>query len=50
VGPALPARPECPLRLRRGISSTFESNAPTYDDQVAKPRLIVETARDIWDD
>jgi 5-methyltetrahydropteroyltriglutamate--homocysteine methyltransferase len=31
-----------------GFSSTFEGNALTYDDQLAKLRLIVETARDIW--
>jgi 5-methyltetrahydropteroyltriglutamate--homocysteine methyltransferase len=33
-----------------GFSSTVEGNAVTYDDQVAKLRLIVETARDIWGD
>ena len=33
-----------------GFSSTFEGNALTYDDQLAKLRLIVETARDIWGD
>src|SRR5437667_370624 len=31
-----------------GFSSTFEGNALTYDEQVAKLRLIVETARDVW--
>jgi 5-methyltetrahydropteroyltriglutamate--homocysteine methyltransferase len=31
-----------------GFSSTFEGNALTYDQQVAKLRLIVETAQDIW--
>jgi methionine synthase II (cobalamin-independent) len=31
-----------------GFSSTFEGNALTYDEQVAKLRLIVETAQDIW--
>jgi 5-methyltetrahydropteroyltriglutamate--homocysteine methyltransferase len=31
-----------------GFSSTVEGNALTYDEQVAKLRLIVETARDIW--
>jgi 5-methyltetrahydropteroyltriglutamate--homocysteine methyltransferase len=31
-----------------GFSSTVEGNALTYDDQVAKLRLIVDTARDIW--
>src|SRR3954464_13356475 len=31
-----------------GFSSTFEGNALTYDDQVAKLRLIVETAQEVW--
>jgi 5-methyltetrahydropteroyltriglutamate--homocysteine methyltransferase len=31
-----------------GFSSTSEGNALTYDEQVAKLRLIVETARDVW--
>ncbi|HEV2256189.1 MAG TPA: 5-methyltetrahydropteroyltriglutamate--homocysteine S-methyltransferase [Streptosporangiaceae bacterium] len=31
-----------------GFSSTVEGNALTYDEQVAKLRLIVETAGDIW--
>ena len=31
-----------------GFSSTFEGNALTYDQQVAKLRLITETAHDIW--
>jgi 5-methyltetrahydropteroyltriglutamate--homocysteine methyltransferase len=31
-----------------GFSSTVEGNALTYDQQVAKLRLIVETAHDIW--
>src|SRR6516162_6644078 len=31
-----------------GFSSTFEGNALTYDEQVAKLRLIVETAREVW--
>ena len=31
-----------------GFSSTVEGNALTYDEQVAKLRLIVDTARDIW--
>ena len=31
-----------------GFSSTVEGNALTYDEQVAKLRLIVETARDVW--
>jgi 5-methyltetrahydropteroyltriglutamate--homocysteine methyltransferase len=31
-----------------GFSSTVEGNALTYDDQVAKLRLIVETADEVW--
>ena len=31
-----------------GFSSTSEGNALTYDDQLAKLRLIVETAQEIW--
>jgi 5-methyltetrahydropteroyltriglutamate--homocysteine methyltransferase len=31
-----------------GFSSTVEGNAVTYDEQVAKLRLIVEVARDVW--
>jgi methionine synthase II (cobalamin-independent) len=31
-----------------GFSSTFEGNALSYDQQVAKLRLIVETAREVW--
>jgi 5-methyltetrahydropteroyltriglutamate--homocysteine methyltransferase len=31
-----------------GFSSTHEGNAVTRQDQVAKLRLVVETARDIW--
>jgi 5-methyltetrahydropteroyltriglutamate--homocysteine methyltransferase len=31
-----------------GFSSTVEGNALTYDEQVAKLRLIVDTARDVW--
>jgi 5-methyltetrahydropteroyltriglutamate--homocysteine methyltransferase len=33
-----------------GFSSTVEGNALTYEEQVAKLRLIVETARDVWGD
>jgi 5-methyltetrahydropteroyltriglutamate--homocysteine methyltransferase len=33
-----------------GFSSTVEGNALSYDEQVAKLRLIVETARDVWGD
>ncbi|HKA03329.1 MAG TPA: 5-methyltetrahydropteroyltriglutamate--homocysteine S-methyltransferase [Acidimicrobiales bacterium] len=31
-----------------GFSSTVEGNALTYDEEVAKLRLIVETAREVW--
>ena len=31
-----------------GFSSTVEGNALTYDQQVAKLRLIVETAHEVW--
>ncbi|HTX28225.1 MAG TPA: 5-methyltetrahydropteroyltriglutamate--homocysteine S-methyltransferase [Streptosporangiaceae bacterium] len=33
-----------------GFSSTSEGNTLTQDEQLAKLRLIVETARDIWGD
>jgi 5-methyltetrahydropteroyltriglutamate--homocysteine methyltransferase len=31
-----------------GFSSTVEGNALTIDDEMAKLRLIVETAREVW--
>jgi len=31
-----------------GFSSTVEGNVLTYDEQVAKLRLIVETASEVW--
>jgi 5-methyltetrahydropteroyltriglutamate--homocysteine methyltransferase len=31
-----------------GFSSTVEGNALTHDEQVAKLRLIVETAQEVW--
>jgi methionine synthase II (cobalamin-independent) len=31
-----------------GFSSTVEGNALTHDEQVAKLRLIVETAHEVW--
>jgi len=31
-----------------GFSSTVEGNALSYEEQVAKLRLIVETAREVW--
>ena len=33
-----------------GFSSTVEGNALTYEEQIAKLRLIVETAREVWGD
>jgi 5-methyltetrahydropteroyltriglutamate--homocysteine methyltransferase len=32
-----------------GFSSTVEGNVLSYDDEVAKLRLIVETAEEVWD-
>ena len=31
-----------------GFSSTVDGNALTYEEQVAKLRLVVETAREVW--
>jgi 5-methyltetrahydropteroyltriglutamate--homocysteine methyltransferase len=31
-----------------GFSSTVEGNALTYEEQVAKLRLVVETAAEVW--
>ena len=31
-----------------GFSSTMEGNTVTLDDQIAKLRLVVETAREVW--
>jgi len=31
-----------------GFSSTVEGNVLTHDEQVAKLRLIVETAEEVW--
>jgi 5-methyltetrahydropteroyltriglutamate--homocysteine methyltransferase len=31
-----------------GFSSTFEGNAISYEQQVAKLELIVETAAEVW--
>jgi 5-methyltetrahydropteroyltriglutamate--homocysteine methyltransferase len=31
-----------------GFSSTVEGNALSIDEQIAKLRLIVETAREVW--
>jgi methionine synthase II (cobalamin-independent) len=32
-----------------GFSSTVEGNSLTLDEEIAKLRLVVETARDVWD-
>jgi 5-methyltetrahydropteroyltriglutamate--homocysteine methyltransferase len=31
-----------------GFSSTVEGNALSYDEEVAKLRLVVETAAEVW--
>jgi 5-methyltetrahydropteroyltriglutamate--homocysteine methyltransferase len=31
-----------------GFSSTVEGNTLTIDDEIAKLRLVVETAREVW--
>jgi 5-methyltetrahydropteroyltriglutamate--homocysteine methyltransferase len=31
-----------------GFSSTVEGNTVTYDEEVAKLRLIVEVAQEVW--
>ena len=31
-----------------GLSSTFEGNELTVEDQLAKLRLVVETAEEVW--
>jgi 5-methyltetrahydropteroyltriglutamate--homocysteine methyltransferase len=31
-----------------GFASTAEGNALTIDDEIAKLRLVVETAREVW--
>ena len=31
-----------------GFASTAEGNLLTVDDQIAKLRLVVETAREVW--
>jgi len=33
-----------------GFSSTVDGNQLSYDDQVAKLRLVIETAREVWGD
>ena len=41
AGPAVPVP-------AGGFSSTVEGNVLTYEQQVAKLRLIVETAEEVW--
>jgi 5-methyltetrahydropteroyltriglutamate--homocysteine methyltransferase len=41
-GDALCLSPQC------GFSSTVEGNALSYDEQIAKLRLVVETATEVW--
>jgi 5-methyltetrahydropteroyltriglutamate--homocysteine methyltransferase len=36
------------LSPQRGFSSTMEGNLLSYDEQVAKLRLVVETADEVW--
>jgi 5-methyltetrahydropteroyltriglutamate--homocysteine methyltransferase len=36
------------LSAQCGFSSTVEGNQLTYEEQVAKLRLIVEVASEIW--
>jgi 5-methyltetrahydropteroyltriglutamate--homocysteine methyltransferase len=43
----VPAEQLC-LSPQCGFSSTVEGNLLTYDQEVAKLRLIVETAREVW--
>jgi 5-methyltetrahydropteroyltriglutamate--homocysteine methyltransferase len=31
-----------------GFSSTVEGNALTIEEEIAKLRLVVETAREVW--
>jgi 5-methyltetrahydropteroyltriglutamate--homocysteine methyltransferase len=45
----LPLEQLC-LSPQCGFSSTEEGNAVTLEDQVAKLRLVVQTAREIWGD
>jgi 5-methyltetrahydropteroyltriglutamate--homocysteine methyltransferase len=32
-----------------GFSSTIDGNALTVDEEIAKLRLVVETAQEVWD-
>jgi 5-methyltetrahydropteroyltriglutamate--homocysteine methyltransferase len=43
----LPLEQLC-LSPQCGFSSTVEGNALSYEQQVAKLRLIVETAQEVW--
>jgi 5-methyltetrahydropteroyltriglutamate--homocysteine methyltransferase len=35
-------------RAQCGFSSTVEGNSLTFDEEIAKLRLVVETAHDVW--
>ena len=41
------ARPAC-LSPQYGIFSTVDTNSLTIEEQKAKLRLVVETAREVW--
>ncbi len=47
AGKFVPLEQLC-LSPQCGFSSTVEGNVLTYDQEVAKLRLIVETAREVW--
>jgi 5-methyltetrahydropteroyltriglutamate--homocysteine methyltransferase len=41
---------QCCLSPQCGFSSNTDGNALTRDEQIAKLRLVVETAREVWND
>ena len=47
-GVAVRAVDQLCLSPQCGFSSTVEGNALTYDEEVAKLRLVVETAAEVW--
>jgi 5-methyltetrahydropteroyltriglutamate--homocysteine methyltransferase len=42
----LPPRRACSPQC--GFSSTVEGNALTLDEEIAKLKLVVDTAREVW--
>ncbi|HEY5208569.1 MAG TPA: hypothetical protein VIJ42_03895 [Stellaceae bacterium] len=38
------------LSSRCGFSSTLEGNKITVEEEIAKLKLVVETAREVWGD